>query len=197
LQGDTVVLAHLGRDTSRGLQVDDWVEIVADDLALQGQPGPLRRVKNVNPDELTITLSEAVDQSFGQDSTLHPVLRRWDQRRSDGEAAENLLLVREGTGDDLNWIELEDGVQIQFTPSADAANPSRYRAGDYWLVPARVATGDVIWPKELQGTKQVAKALPPHGTEHHYAPIAVISSDGSQKIVLQDDLRRKFPPIAV
>jgi len=52
LQGDTVALAHLGRDTSRGLQVDDWVEIVADDLVLQGQPGPLRRVKSINPDEL-------------------------------------------------------------------------------------------------------------------------------------------------
>ena len=198
LQGDTVVLAHLGRDTSRGLQVDDWVEIVGDDLALQGQPGPLRRVKSVNPDELIITLSEGVDQSYEQGGTLHPVLRRWDQQRSDGASADNLLLVREGTGDDLNWIELEDGVQIQFAPSGDTKNPSSYRAGDYWLIPARVATGDVIWPKEKDSTgKKVGQAVPPHGTDHHYAPIAVISSDGSQKIVLQDDLRRKFAPLAV
>lgn len=198
LQGDTVVLAHLGRDTSRGLQVDDWVEIVADDLALQGQPGPLRRVKSVNPDELLITLNEGVDQNYGQDSILHPVLRRWDQRRSDGDSADNLLLVREGSGDDLNWIELEDGVQVQFMSSTDAANPASYRAGDYWLIPARVATGDVIWPKEKDSSgKKVAKALPPHGTDHHYAPIAVISNDGSQKVVLQDDLRRKFTPLAV
>ena len=197
LQGDTVVLAHLGRDASRGLQVDDWVEIVADNLRLEGQPGPLRRVKTVNPDELTITLNEGVDQSFEQDSTAHPVLRRWDQHRSDGDQADNLLLVREGSGDDLNWIELEDGVQIQFTPSGDPNNPSRYRAGDYWLIPARVATGDVLWPKETQAGKQVAKALPPHGTDHHYAPIAVISNDGSQKVVLQQDLRRKFTPLAL
>jgi hypothetical protein len=201
LQGDTVALAQLGRDVSRGLQVDDWVEIVADDLVLQGQPGPLRRVKSINPDELTITLSEGVDQSYTQASTLHPVLRRWDQRRSDGEVADNLMLVREGSGEDLNWIELEDGVQIQFPQSDDANVDHRYRAGDYWLIPARLATGDVLWPREIVGAKSVARALPPHGVEHHYAPIAVISTvisnDGSQKVGLEEDLRRKFNPLAV
>jgi hypothetical protein len=195
LQGDTVVLSDLGRDTSRGLQVDDWVEIVADDLVLQGQPGPVRRVKSIHPDELTITLSEGVDQSYDEDSTLHPYLRRWDQRRSDGESADNVLLVREGSGEDLNWIELEDGVQIQFPRNADTNINNRYRAGDYWLIPARVATGDVLWPKVAVGNRKVAKALPPHGIEHHYAPIGVISNDGTQKVVLEHDLRRKFKPL--
>jgi hypothetical protein len=192
LQGDSVRVSNLGRDSSRALQVDDWVEIVADDRVLQGQPGAVRRIKSINPDEMTITLTEAVDQSYDEDSTLHPVLRRWDQRRSDGETADGLVLVREGTGEDLNWIELEDGVQIQFPRSAD----NRYRAGDYWLIPARVATGDVLWPKEKDGNKLVAKALPPHGIEHHYAPVAVISVDGAQKITLEHDCRHIFSPIA-
>ena len=197
LQGDSVELAHLGRDTSRGLQVDDWVEIVADDLVLQGQTGPIRRVKSINLDELTITLSEGVDQSYDEDSALHPYLRRWDQRRSDGESAGNVLLVREGSGEDLVWIELEDGVQIQFPRNADANVNNRYRAGDYWLIPARVATGDVLWPKIAAGNRKVAKALPPHGIEHHYAPIGVISNDGTQKVVLEHDLRRKFNPLGL
>ena len=197
LQGDTVELAHLGRDTSRGLQVDDWVEIVADDLVLQGQAGPVRRVKSINPDELTITLSEGVDQSYDEDSQLHPYLRRWDQRRSDGESAGQVLLVREASAEDVNWIDLEDGVQIQFPRNADTNVNNRYRAGDYWLIPARVATGDVIWPKVASGTRKVAKALAPHGVEHHYAPIGVISNDGTQKVVLEHDLRRKFNPMSV
>jgi len=192
LQGDSVKLSTLGRDTSRSLQVDDWVEIVADDLILQGQPGPVRQVKAINPDELTITLTEGVDLSYEEGSLLHPVLRRWDQRSSDGETAESVLLVREGTGEDLNWIELEDGVQIQFPRDPD----NHYRAGDYWLIPARVATGDVIWPKVHQGTKSVAKALPPHGVDHHFAPIAVISVDGAKKITLEYDCRRIFGPLA-
>lgn len=193
LQGDSVQLSHLGRDTSRGLQVDDFVEIVADDLVLQGQTGPVRRVKSINPDELTITLSEGVDHSYDEDSAFHPVLRRWDQKRSDGEAADNVLLVREGDGEDLNWIELEDGVQIQFSANGD----NRYRAGDYWLIPARVETGDVLWPRVSDGDEQVAKSLPPHGVEHHLAPVAVISNDGAQKVKLEHDCRRMFNPIAV
>jgi hypothetical protein len=193
LQGDSVRVATLGRDSSRSLQVDDWVEIVADDLALQGQPGPVRQIKSINPDEMTITLTEGVDQSYDEDTTFHPVLRRWDQRRSDGEAAESVLLVKEGTGEDLGWIELEDGVQIQFPRQAG----NRYRAGDYWLIPARVATGDVLWPKVEEGNKSVAKALPPHGIQHHYAPIAVIAVDGSKKLTLEHDCRRIFKPLGL
>ncbi len=192
LQGDSVRLASLGRDGSRSLQVDDWVEIVADDRVLQGQPGPVRQIKSINPDEMTITLTEAVDLSYDESSTLHPVLRRWDQRDSDGTTADSVLLVREGTGEDLNWIELEDGVQIQFPQVAG----NIYRAGDYWLIPARVATGDVIWPRVQQGNKSVAKALPPHGIEHHYAPLAIISIDGAQKITVEHDCRRIIKPLA-
>lgn len=192
LQGDSVRLASLGRDSSRSLQVDDWVEIVADNRVLQGQPGPIRQIKSINPDEMTITLTEAVDLSYDESSTQHPVLRRWDERDSDGVPAESVLLVKEGTGEDLNWIELEDGVQIQFPQVAG----NMYRAGDYWLIPARVATGDVLWPKVKQGAKTVAKALPPHGIEHHYAPLAVISIDGAQKITVEHDCRRIFAPLA-
>jgi len=83
------------------------------------------------------------------------------------------------------------GVQIQFPRNAD----NRYRAGDYWLIPARVATGDVIWPKVPEGNKQVAKPLPPHGIDHHYAPLAVISVDG-RKITVDHDCRRVFNHLA-
>ncbi|HEX5875982.1 MAG TPA: DUF6519 domain-containing protein [Pyrinomonadaceae bacterium] len=192
LQGDSVRVSNLGRDSSRTLQVDDWVEIVADDLVLQGQPGPVRQIKSINPDEMTITLTEGLDQSYDEDTTSHPVLRRWDQRSSDGDPAGSVLLVKQGSGEDLNWIDLEDGVQIQFPRNAD----SRYRAGEYWLIPARVATGDVLWPKVQEGNRKVARALPPHGIQHHYAPIAVITIDGSKKVTLDHDLRRIFSPLA-
>jgi len=191
LQGDNVKVSTLGRDASRSLQVNDWVEIVADNLTFQGQPGPVRQIKSINPDQMTITLTDGVDQDYEEGGTLHPLLRRWDQRRADGDTADNVLLVKEGTGEDLNWIELEDGVQIQFPRNAD----NRYRAGDYWLIPARVATGDVIWPRVADGNKQVAKPLPPHGIDHHYAPLAVISVDG-RKITVDHDCRRVFNHLA-
>jgi uncharacterized protein DUF6519 len=37
-------------------------------------------------------------------------------------------------------LNLEDDIQIQVQPKAT------YRTGDYWMIPARVATG-VEWPK--------------------------------------------------
>ena len=194
LHGDSVKLASFGRDVSLGLKMGDWVEIMADDLALQGQPGPLRQIKSLNPDELTVTLNAPVDQDYDESSTAHPSLRRWDQRRADGEPAGYGLLVKEGTGeDDINWIALEDGVQIQFPKDAD----NKYRAGDYWLIPARVATGDVLWPKVTDGNKPpVARALPPHGVEHHYAPLAIISVTG-KNFKVEHDCRRVFQQFAV
>jgi Family of unknown function (DUF6519) len=56
------------------------------------------------------------------------------------------------------WIDLEDGVQIQFSAGGE------YRTGDYWLIPARVATGNVEWPQDDDLNPQ---PLPPHGIEHH------------------------------
>jgi hypothetical protein len=96
---------------------------------------------------------------------------------------------------------LEDGIQIQFQPGAT------YRTGDYWLIPARVATGDVEWPKlrDAQGKlvpdengQPQPKPLPPRGVEHHYAPLAVIDVDNEGNISspVTDDLRRKFSPAA-
>jgi hypothetical protein len=40
------------------------------------------------------------------------------------------------------------------------------RAADYWLMPARGATGDIEWPQDEHSYPQL---LPPHGIEHHYA----------------------------
>ena len=104
------------------------------------------------------------------------------------------------------WLTLEDGVQIRFQP-ADQAQPSnsptnQYLTGDYWLIPARTATGDVEWPKvtDVNGNPEtdsqgnpVPLALPPHGITHYYAPLAVLSANGNTF----RDCRNQFAPIAV
>ncbi len=193
LKGKSVTLANLGRDHRRTLTIGDWVEVVDDDLASRGQPGELRQIKDVKTDEMTVTLNEEVDQSYDEASTTHPLLRRWDHSTSDAQPADGALLFKEAAGeDDGNWITLEDGVQIQFATSDAGA---LYHAGDYWLIPARVATGDVLWPKVQTGDKQVADGRAPHGVEHHYAPLAIIDVAGSTINVILD-LRRTFPPLA-
>jgi len=53
------------------------------------------------------------------------------------------------------------------------AEDTHYRTGDYWLIPARTATGDIEMAKRREGASCGA---PPHGIEHHYAPLAIWSS---------------------
>jgi hypothetical protein len=93
-----------------------------------------------------------------------------------------VLPVNEST---VEWIELENGVQIQFQPGAT------YHPGDYWLVPARTVTGDVEWP----GPAGSPIACGPHGIKHYYAPLWIISVDTNGKVDLKNDLRRHFKPL--
>lgn len=188
LGGRKVTLARLGRDIASSLQVNDWVEVVDDDLVLRGEPGPLRQVESIDSVEMSVTLKDAPGTlpAYDENSAKHPLLRRWDFQG--GGFEDKALTLKEGTGEeDEGWIALEDGIQIQFPAPAPGGQQNTYRSGDYWLIPARVATGDVEWPEEQGGT---AKALPPHGIEHHYAPLAVILVDAGGTIASVFDCRR-------
>lgn len=196
----TITLENLDRDDRFGLAKDDWVEIVDDDYVLQNSAETLLQVHSVERTNMTVTLIGALQTNVGQDSTKHPLLRRWDHK--EGNPAEGGLqlgsdgaaLIVEGSGN--NWLELEDGVKIQFQqPDKDPQN--QYRTGDYWLIPARTATGDVEWPREKDSLgKPIPIAKPPDGVIHHYAPLAVItvSPVGVINLVGQP-CRKSFPPM--
>jgi hypothetical protein len=107
---------------------------------------------------------------FPDEPDTHPILRRWDHRHGvEGGAAESeadgALVIEEGVP-----IRIENGIMITFE-HAPGEGAHRYRTGDYWLIPARVATGDIEWPRD-GGTP---RALPPRGVEHHYGQLAVIA----------------------
>ena len=71
------------------------------------------------------------------------------------------------TGD---WQPLEDGVEVRFDDGG-------YRAGDFWLVPARTAnglqTGNVEWPVDAADPPQPV-ALRAEGMRHHFARLALV-----------------------
>jgi hypothetical protein len=204
-QGEIVSLRNLGRESRFGLHQNDWVEIVDDDYVLQNRAEPLLQIKEIDVDGLRVTLKTAPASQVGTDPAKHPLLRRWDQR---GQA----IPVVETTGDeDKNWIfTLEDGVQVQFSgagsadasgsrssapraPGGASSDPAFYRTGDYWLIPARVATGDVEWP----GAPGHPLSRPPHGVEHCYAPLGIISIDGGGKVTFTKDLRRTIKQLGL
>ena len=182
--GNKVSLEHLGRDNRLSLNKNDWVELVDDYYTLlinsrpsplePGETRPLAQIDNVDKTEMTVTL-RLQDSSklpdYAEDSPkIHPLLRRWDHKngnplQDEPELADNgSLFIAED-----DWLTLEDGVQILFAKSEDIT----YQRGDYWLIPARTATGDVEWPYDSEDPDG-RRLLPPHGIEHHYAPLAVV-----------------------
>jgi hypothetical protein len=190
----TVELAHLGRDNDASLQPGDWVEIVDDEYDLKHRAEPLLKVISVDRVDMRVTLEGKPSSPVGQNPAQHPLLRRWDHRAGAAEIGglqlhEGAALIRESS-DAVDWLVLEDGVQVQFQTPKSGAPENTYRSGDYWLIPARTATGDVEWPKEKdkEGKDQPA-ALTPHGVQHHYAPIAIVDPSEPNGVA---DLRRKF-----
>jgi hypothetical protein len=195
----TVTLENLGRDDRFGLVEGDWVEIQDDDSVLKNGVQNLLQVQIIDRPSMTVTLSGSPAPNIGSDGSKHPLLRRWDQKEGDPAegglqlGSDNAALVVEGTGD--VWLTLEDGVQIQFQPPGQGAN--QYRTGDYWLIPARTATGDVEWPREKDSEGDLLPiALPPHGVEHHYAPLAIITMQSAGNVLnVPLACRKKFETV--
>jgi len=196
-----VVLESLGRDDRFGLSENDWVEIQNDDSVLQNMgetqsaQSNLLQVQSIDSGNLTVTLTGTPPQNFSVDQKKHPVLRRWDQTAGDPAqgglklGSDNAALVVEATNGPV-WLNLEDGIQIQFQPAPQGAT-NLYRTGDYWLIPARTATADVEWPTDKSGARI---ALPPDGVDHHYATLATIAANANGWITATP-CHLPFPPV--
>jgi hypothetical protein len=203
LVGPVATLGYLWRDSRSALNVNDWVEIVDDSTALLGKPGVLMQIDSVgDPSSMTVTLKPPLVSStpqYKEGDQSHPLLRRWNYKGGASTAGQPTL----GLDGALNleegkWLELEDGTQVNFV---SASPDNRYRTGDYWIIPARTATGDVEWPSEkhADGTpvldgddNPVPAAIPPHGIEHHYAPLYVFSAAGGGA---NPDCRKHFKTV--
>jgi hypothetical protein len=195
VNGRKLTLEHLGRDARLSVEVGDWVEI--EDYYFErkelAHPAPLLQVEEVRYEDLTVTVNADVPGAH----LGRRVMRLWSQKAGDPrlgglELRDGAAIIKEDAPDsNQNWLNLEDGIKIQFVrPSAGP--PVTYRAGDYWLIPARTATGDVEWPGAVGNPVSVR----PHGVEHHYAPLARISV-GPAGVTVVADLRRKFTSLGL
>jgi len=168
-----VTVGTLPPDTNLGFKVGDWVEIYDDSYLLgpiPNQPGDLYQIQSITGSTVTMVPSvKAVDH------TLNARMRRWDQ--SGASAGVNGVAVAAGA------LPLESGIEIEF-------RKGQYRSGDYWLIPARAAPGNIEWPPcGKTGDFQL-----PCYTEIFRAPLACIQLDSSKKIQPKD-CRKKFYPL--
>lgn len=179
LDDETVRLDHLGRDERTELAPRNWVELVDDFWTGRDPAGPLAQIKDVKRDERAVIVQWAkpvTTQPFlsALAGGLRPVLRRWDHKGT-VEADSGAIPI-----DESGEIELEDGIFIRFEAN------KRYRAGDYWLIPARITNADILWP----GAPNNPQPRPPHGPAHAYAPLAAFDNG---KIT---DRRSKFAAVS-
>lgn len=167
--GQVIHLESLGRDERTSFHEGDWVELIGGEATWDIRPGALAMVEAVDPAEMTVRLGtiQAPESTVLADDRGVVMLRRWDHQQQEGVYLhEGAVLVRGSSGDESYWVKLEDGIEVAFPLTGH-----RFHTGDYWLIPARVATGSIDWPKD--GKKWTA--LPPRGIFRHRAPLAVVS----------------------
>lgn len=187
VEGDRLVVDGL-RDRVRGFAPGDWLELTWDRVEAAGRPGPRVRVVAVDGRYVTYHQASATGPVPSDVGALdHPIARRWDARPRAGLELHAGAIDIEESDDPAGGTLLEDGIRVQFALPPDGAEQTRYRVGDYWTIPARVATGGILWPT----TGGMPDAVEPQGVEHHYAPLARLG-DGSN----HTDLRRSFAPLA-
>lgn len=173
--GGTDSAPSLSASSSRGFSAGDWIELSHDGLELAGEPGQLVRLSAVDGDQLVVDQASVPGGTLmaWSDTLSNPRLRRWDQHGSDIVSLDaGAVPIVESDGTPLTWLDLEDGIQVAFDSGGD------YHSGDYWLIPARVATQGILWP--AQGAADAWQA--PQGIVHHYAPLGILifNADGLQ-----------------
>jgi len=167
--------------STRGVSAGAWIELSDETNDIAGSPGTLVKVASVAGDRLRIDPSTIPSTGIAfLPSLVHPKVRRWDQTENDDVTLDaGAVPLVEATATQANWLTLEDGIQVQF------AAGGTYRTGDYWVIPARVATGSIIWPTTVGSQGNVEwLPKPPDGVEHHYAPLAFVADNSDHNLVV-------------
>jgi hypothetical protein len=170
---------------ARGFAAGAWIELSDDVLDLQGLPGAMMQLAKTETGALTFDAASlgTTPSPVWTSQLVNPKVRRWDQSQNALVRLTNgVITVEEGTSAEPYWVELEDGVQIAFAPGGV------YRTGDYWLIPARVATGAVEWPADAANQPLYQH---PRGIEHHYAPLGFLKLGDNAAV---ESCRCEFEP---
>jgi hypothetical protein len=169
---NNLLVSSIGRDELLGFKSGDWIEMIDDRTDLLGLQGTMVQLSKVDGNILTINpVTNIPGAATVTAGVKNARIRRWD---SAGELKPN--------SNNTDWIELEDGVQVQFKEGS-------FKSGDYWLIPARTATADIEWP--------FVDHQPPNGIQHHFAKLGIADfTGGAAPAWLKiSDCRPLFPPI--
>ncbi len=188
-----VYVSSVGKDDLHSLSENDWVEIFDVNDELLGKPRFLAQITAPTGTSSAPPCAPGVGQAFTLTLTPAPTafagrsnlrVRRWDM----GPSA-NMAVDVNGNPAGIpvtpGWIQLENNVQVNFTPGF-------YATRSYWQVPARTATGDIEWPPfEVPNTNPIPQ--PPLGVAHYFCRLALLHvTNGKWQLA---DCRCKFPSL--
>ncbi len=172
VSGNIVTVADTGKDKELGFAPGQWVEIVNEESTLKSEPKILRQIL----DPVDYALRKITLSGPAIVATPKMKLRRWDHTNGNADG----LLATGG------WQDLEGGIQVKFSNGVT----DTYRAGDYWLIPARAAIGKMASTVEWVPDEEQL----PHGTKHFYCKLALVNVTAAGGITVQD-CRPKFPSL--
>lgn len=180
IEENRLVVSDPGKDPVTEFSGDRWVELSDEERALRGEPGVLVQVGPALGDELMVRNWPNGTPLTIDDFGTRPTVRRWDSERT--------LPVSVG-----GWLDLEDGVQVEFEVGSDTEPRGTFAAGDYWWIPARSLTRSVEWPRDISGEPSFEAR---HGVEHRYGVLALLQLAADGAWSLESDLRQLFAPVA-
>ncbi len=171
IAGNTIDISNVGRDDLQSFKPNQWVEIIDEEQELKNEPGKLFRLIKVLNKQLDV-VGDPIESQFSGKKNLKVIGWQEDQVTKEAEIKVS-----------PNWIELEQGIYIQFD------SESTYKTGDYWLIPARAYIKDIDWPYAAEPIKQ--RSL---GIKHHYSPLALLKYNNGT-FTLPRDYRPTFPSL--
>jgi hypothetical protein len=187
LDGAVAQVAPIARQAAAQLAPGTWLELSNGADRMLGRSRDMVQVLNADAGFGRIQLSAAPAlPGLKPDEMAGVALRRWDQRSNPGARGETAgpkgLPIVEGEHQ-ARWLDIEDGIQVQFQTGGDP--PHHYRSGDYWVVPARTADEGILLRSQAP--------QPPDGVTHHYAPLGLFVP---QQALVLADFRPTFQPLA-
>jgi hypothetical protein len=208
-QATVLKVTSLGRDQVLNFSNGNWIELLDDNVELDGMPDPnypsgapytygnpglLCQIDYVSPttNEIYLVTPPITDARFpvGTPATdVNTRIVRWDQAgtvySSNSSGTQTATTYAQNTGDILTpgdgvtMLVLVNGIVATFTVSAAGGN---FLAGDFWTFAART-----------DGTlDQPLSTAPPRGIQHHYTKLSVVTFDSSGNATNTPDCRTQF-----
>ena len=201
IQVTVLTVASLGRDQVLNFSNGNWIELLDDNLELNGMPDPnypaanptiygspgiLCQIDYVDPTTNSIYLTSQLNNPPTPSPSLHTRIVRWDQsgtvNSTDTKGNQTAYYNLAGSTGDIpvppeggNPLVLENGLTV----SLSVPTGGNFLSGDYWIFCART---DGSYDK-------IPNPIPPRGIHHHYTKLSVVTFDASGTAINTPDCR--------